>query len=341
MKARTFTPGTGPSSDQNKFAPAMPMPAFRQDRSADPVPGAVGDLEPAAVELAPVRAGAEQSPVDAGASHVPGERLMQIIDAHLIDANTLAPREVYTAKMILDRAEDLRHQGQHDPIHIIPNPDFPGRFIIADGWTRVQACTTHGVLGERLLAEVHPGLTLLEAAWFGYNQNECRELHCDLDRAMFYEKLILAGQTAAEVARQAKLSKTMMSFYRAYARLPVEVLDIIRENPQKFGATAAYQLSRLNEVCGLRKAVALAGKFAAEEQPVRWLVNQATAQMNPTAHKPAVPLKHIRFANGFFKQRNDDFEVAISVPPDQQEAFSLALEALLKTVAVPAPEPTA
>jgi ParB family chromosome partitioning protein len=264
-------------------------------------------------------------------------RNLQTIGVHLIDPNPLAPREVYTYEMILSRAHDLRSQGQHDPIHVIPNPAAPGRFLICDGWTRVQACTEHKVF-DSLLAEIHNELSLEESAWFGYEQNECRAMHCDLDRAMFYEKLIATGEPAVKIARRAKLSKTMMSFYRAYAKLPEEIMDIIRLHPGKFGANVAYQLHKLHEKCGTRKAVALAGKYAGEDQTVRWFTNQAQALLSPNAPKSITPSKQIRYSNGYYKQHNDIFEVSISVPDDQRAAFSIALEQLLGTVAQVLPD---
>jgi ParB family chromosome partitioning protein len=266
-------------------------------------------------------------------------RNLQSISIQLIDPNPLAPREVYTSEMILSRADDLRAQGQHDPIHVIPNPDALGRFIICDGWTRVQACREHKVF-DSLLAEIHNELSLEESAWFGYEQNECRAMHCDLDRAMFYEKLIAAGESAVEIARRAKLSKTMMSFYRAYAKLPEDVMEIVRQNPGKFGANAAYQLHKLHEKCGIRKVVALAGKYAGEDQTVRWLTNQAQALLNPIASKSITPAKQIRYSNGYYKQRGNTFEVSIAVPGDKQVEFSIALEKLLDTVAEVLPADT-
>lgn len=260
-------------------------------------------------------------------------RNLTMIGVHLIDPNPLAPREVYTPEMILSRAEDMRSQGQHDPIHVIPNPNVPGRFVICDGWTRVQACREHKVF-DTLLAEIHNELSLQQSAWFGYEQNEGRSQHCDLDRAMFYEKLIAAGESAAEVARRAKLSKTMMSFYRAYSKLPEDVLEIIRQHPHKFGATEAYQLSKLYDKAGIRKAVSLATKYASEDQTQRWLTNQVQALLNPVVHKTKTSSKTIRYANGVYKQRGDVFELVITVSAEQRDAFAQGLEQLLETAAI-------
>lgn len=261
-------------------------------------------------------------------------RTLLQISVQAIDPNPLAPREVYLPSMIQDRAEALRTQGQHDPIHVIPHPEQADRYIICDGWTRVLACIEHKVL-DYLMAEVHQDLTIEQAAWFGYQQNEERQQHCDLDRAKFYEKLIENGQTPADVARRAKISRTQMSFYRAYARLPDDVTDIIRGNPQKFGASAAYQLYKVAEK-SVRHAVKLAVKFSEEDHPYSWLVNQAQLLLNPSDHKSPPASKQVRYHNGYYKQRGEVFEVSIAVSADKRAEFANALEALLATVAIEA-----
>ena len=295
---------------QRTFAPHIPLPAY-----SNSAPDAKDDPATPQAELS----------IAAG-------RNLQNIPVGLIDRNPLAPRTIYTAAMIQERAEALRTQGQHDPIHVTPNTDAPGRFIICDGWTRVLACVQHQVLPE-LLAEVHADLSPVESSWFGYQQNEERSQHCDLDRGMYYEKLIAGGMKPSELARRTKLSAAQVSYFRSYSKLPEDVLEIIQADPNKFGSLVAANLFKLYDKCGLRKTVALAGKFAAEDQTVRWLVNQVQTQINPSAHKAGVPLKHIRYSNGYFKQRGDGFEVSISVPADKREAFAAALEELLGTVA--------
>ena len=254
------------------------------------------------------------------------------IDVTLIDPNPLAPREVYTSEMILTRAEELRMQGQHDPIHVIPNADVPGRFIICDGWTRVRACREHKVL-DRLLSEVHHDLSLEASAWFGYEQNEGRSQHTDLDRAMFYSKLIQAGETQTEIARRAKLSKTLMSFYLSYSKLPVEVLDVIRQQTGKFSANVAYQIARSFEKSGVRRTLSLALQLSSEEHTIRWLTNQVQLVLTPPEAKQSITAKTIRYSNGLYKQRGDQFDLTITVPTDQRESFAEALEKLLSSVA--------
>ena len=260
------------------------------------------------------------------------ERKFRMVAVSLIDANPLAPRGVYTPEMIRRIAEDLRTEGQNDAIHLIPNPDEPGRYIICDGWTRVLACRNHQIMHE-LLAEVHEDMSLEASAWFGYRQNEKRHQHCDLDRAMFYEKLIARGETPAEVARNAEISKTQLTFFRAYSKLPPDVIDIIQTNPTKFGANAAYQICKVYERAGVSKAVRLASRFSEEDHTYSWLVSQVQGVLETRPSKTASPTRQIRYANGFFKQKGDAFEVKISVSPAMREKFAAGLEALLSTVA--------
>lgn len=274
---------------------------------------------------------AEEHPVSETETTTHGRRL-QLIDIALIDPNPLAPREVYTPQMILARAEALRTQGQHDPIHVMPHAEMPGRYIICDGWTRVQACRDHQVM-HQLLAEIHENMTLEESAWFGYQQNEEREQHCDLDRAMFYEKLIAAGETAAEVARRAGLSKQHMSSFRSFAKLPEDVLDIVRSDPRRFGANAVYQINKVCERVGLKQAVRLASRFAEESRTYSWLLEQVQELCNPKNRKSPVASRQIRFANGFYKQKGDMFEINITVSPEKRAQFAAELESLLATVA--------
>lgn len=301
---------------QRKFAPSIPMMPLPEMR--------LTNTEPT------FSAESANSDHQQDAQLVLGRNLRKI-RVDLIDPNPLAPREVYTPQMILDRAEALRTQGQHDPIHVIPHPEKEGRFVICDGWTRTLACIEHKVFDE-LLAEIHEELTLEESAWFGYQQNEEREQHCDLDRAMFYEKMLEQGVKAAEVARRAKLSKTNMTFFRSFARLPAEIIDLVKEEPTKFSATVSYQLLKLYEHSGLKKTLSLATKFSEENRTRAWLVSQIQSAMEKHEPKGPASSKQVRYANGYYKQRDNSFEVNIEVDPSKRREFADALEALIATV---------
>ncbi len=261
------------------------------------------------------------------------------VDVDLIDPNPLAPREVYTNVMIRAMADALTEQGQHDAIHVIPNLDTPGRYIICDGWTRVQACKKHDILGGKLLAEIHHELTVEESAWFGYQQNEGRNQHFDVDRGLFYAKLIEAGQSQTEIARRTNLSKSLMSFYLSYSKLPEPVLDLIRDRPERFGATAAYHLAKFFlDNKNLAATLDLAQQFASEGHSVRWLAAQTKL---PATHdheltRPAPKIKTVRYGNGKFEIKDDQCKLEINlqnVPPATRSIFTIELEKLIAMVA--------
>lgn len=258
------------------------------------------------------------------------------VDVDLIDPNPLAPREVYTNAMIRAMADAMTEQGQHDAIHVIPNLDTPGRYIICDGWTRVQACKKHDILGGKLLAEIHHELTVEESAWFGYQQNEGRNQHFDVDRGLFYAKLIEAGQSQTEIARRTNLSKSLMSFYLSYSKLPEPVLDLIRDRPERFGATAAYHLAKFFlDNKNLAAILDLAQQFALEGHSVRWLAAQTKL---PAAHQPTRPvpkIKTVTYANGRYELSEAQCKLDINlenVPPAIRSTFTIELEKLIAMV---------
>ena len=336
MKSRVLHPNPGndegavPRGTINKLTVPLPIPAFRNKPRSElgPPPEPIG--EPLVhVQESPAATDQGSAPPGVRARPSAGEIIELPVD--LIDPNPFAPREIYTPEMIWLRADNLRTQKQHDPIHVIPNPDAPGRYIIADGWTRTLACKTHGVF-PTLKAIVHTGLTAEEAAWFGFESNEGREQHCDFDRAMFFEKLIAEGQSPTDVAERAKLSRSQMSMYRAFGKLPSEIIELIKARPAKFGHRVAYELSRIYEFSGVRKAVAIAAKYSDEDHPHRWLINQVQAILHPSGRKQGQAVKHIRYSNGYYKQSSEEFELAIKVAPEKRESFAAALEALLNTV---------
>lgn len=337
MKARVLNPNAGSEAPANKLTVPLPIPPFSNKRRS---PEPVLETSPAGSPGAPSASAAEVGAPAIGqqpAASLAREGDVIKIPVDLIDPNPFAPREIYTPEMILQRADNLRTQGQHDPIHVIPNPDEPGRYIIADGWTRTLACKTHAVF-PTLNAIIHYGLTAKDAAWFGFESNEGREQHCDFDRAMFFEKMIAEGMSQSEVARRVHMEKSAMSMYLSFSKLPDEILLLVREYPSKFTYRAAYAVWRIFEKAGIRKAVAVAGKFCEENQPIRWLENQVQAAMQPSTHKSTSAQKYIRYTNGFYKQRSDEFELSIKVPADKRAEFAAALESLLSTVAESEPQ---
>lgn len=261
---------------------------------------------------------------------------VQLIPVELIDPNPLAPRAVYTPEMIQARADDLKTQGQHDPIHVTPNPAKPGRYIICDGWTRVQACLVHGVL-KSLRAEIHPGLSNVDSAIFGYQQNEGRKQHCDLDRAMFFEKLKATGLTAVQVSTLTGIPENRLSMYKSLASLPSVVRQQIENAPELFGYNAGAQLARLclsnsdETDPGVEKAVKIATAFTTGDKTFKWLKTQVDTYL---AHKPRSVVKtgaSFRYPEGYLRTRGDTVQLELHImTPERQASLLEELRSFLK-----------
>jgi len=266
----------------------------------------------------------------------PAAHSVQFIAVDLIDPNPLAPRTVYTPEMIQARADDLRTQGQHDPIHVTPNPDKPGRYIICDGWTRVQACLVHGTL-KTLRAEIHHDLTGVDSALFGYQQNEGRKQHCDLDRAMFFEKLKATGLSAVQVSTLTGIPENRLSMYKALASLPALVLQQIEKSSELFGYNAGAQLARLcpangaDSDPGVVKAARIAEAFAAGDKTFKWLKAQVESYL---VHKPRTVLRmgaNFRFPEGFLRGRGDTVQLELRIEtPERQSSLLEELRFFLR-----------
>lgn len=250
----------------------------------------------------------------------------------LIDENPYAPREVYTPEMLLARANSIRAHGQHDAIHVIPHPDDPDRFMIADGWTRVQSCLIHDVC-ETLRADIHLKLTPKEAAWFGYEQNESREAHCDLDRCMFFQKQLADGASEKEVQDRAGVKKTTFGWMKSFAQLDTEVLDLIRncENPAMFSAKIADYIYRIQAHLGVAEAVAFAGKFKTGNFTHAQFIERVQKRLDGVRKPPASRStgKTLRYDNGTFRTKGNNVVLNLKLKSEVMSQFTAEMEQLL------------
>lgn len=298
LAAKAHQPSLSGRSSLPEFKPFTPEPV---DASSDPV----------------------KTAADSG-------RDIRQIALELVDENPYAPREVYSQEVLRERADSLRANGQYEVIHVIPHPDKAGRFMIADGWTRVTACRVHKVL-DALAAQVHHDLSPMQAAWLGYNQNESREQHCDLDRAFFFDKMYAQGQTQSEIAKKTGISQTQLSFYTAFRKLPEETLQIVRLNPSRFPAYIAQNLAKVARKVSEDKASSLASIFSSNGQSVNWMINQCSLllEKEPRSALKQKVGKVFRYSNGVLRQKGLQFDLSIEIDEADQEEFNKALDQLL------------
>lgn len=275
-------------------------------------------------------------------SSIQGGRVYLDIPVSLIDQNRFHPRSLYPDDVVAARAEALRVQGQHDPIHVIPNPDAPGRYIICDGWTRVLACVRHKVK-DTLFAEVHENLTVQEGALLGYHQNEERSQHYHYDRAMFFRSLMNDGMKPVEISSLTGIDATVLSHYASFWKLPDEILDVVLGDPEKFTVNAVYPIYLAFDNAGLLPALKLAHRYQVEDRSISWLKEQKQliVEHQKAARKTRkAPGTKVNFANGFYKHSGQDFKLTLTVEEDRVEDFRQKLEELLESFAINSASPT-
>ncbi len=292
---------------ENRLAVKMPLPEFSNDQAS--VVG--GDA------VLPDRAEAQ----------------LKMIDARHVIQNSHPPRQLYTDDAIKVIAESIKMDGQRDPIHVIEHPTRPGHFIIGDGWTRVQAVRSYEINDCQILARVHSGLSEEQASWLGYAQNESRSQHTDFDRAMFFQGWHNSGLKWEEISKRTGLSKTLLSFYASYEKLPAEILSAARNFPEKITATVAQQLARAAELSDESKAMLLTSRFISGDMPQKWLkdeVAKLSVEKKPREHRPAVSFQRRFGVDGAYKQRSDGrVEMMVAIPLERTDEFNTRMVALL------------
>lgn len=257
-----------------------------------------------------------------------------LINAHLIDANKFAPREIYNDNTLQTLAESLEKNGQRDPIHVIPNPDKPGRFIIGDGWTRVQSIRMRDILGLQVKAIIHDGVSEEDIAWLGYAQNEEREPHSDYDKACFYLKWRRQGWDWEAISQRTGVPVNTLYPYSSYSKLDPDILHYAKRYPRKVTVGAINQLARLitagkstDYVVGVCKA------FVEDDLPLASLKERVDSVLEKSHKRTSKNslLFQKRYKSANFKQRADgDIEVKARIPKEKLEAFNEEMDQILR-----------
>jgi ParB family chromosome partitioning protein len=243
----------------------------------------------------------------------------------LIDPSPLPPRTVYSEELIQDRAQSLKASGQLMPIIVRLNPDAPGRYIIVDGWSRVLATVEYGI-SETLEAEIESFTSDAEAAWHGYECNEQREGHSDLDRAYFFKSLLDNGfaENIAQLSGRSRIERSKLVRILTFTKLPQSVISIIKTEPRKFGYFSAVIIFDIFEKAGEVAAVKFVENILEHDMTLR---QQATARDhvlagNVVKANSRKAVKETKFSGtvgvGAMKIFNDGIDVKIrSLPSDK------------------------
>jgi ParB family chromosome partitioning protein len=322
MKQRVFAPVPEPEKAKvkNKLGVRIPTQSLPTRDTAPP--------------------SSEMSQPTSGAPEIkPHEGDYIVIDARLVDQNRYPPRQLYHDDAIKIIADSIRDNGQRDAIHVMPHPDKPGRFIVGDGWTRVQAIRSYSINEYKILARIHQGTSEREISWLGFDQNEQRSEQTDYDRAMFFISQKANGAQWDEIAEKSGISKSRMSHFAAYEKLPAQLSYLVKMNTAKLSARAAYFLSQAVANHGEEVAERLAQRFVDEDRPQSWLESQAgkdsSEKIKPDADKkarlPKVTFQKALGDGGYVRQRaNGQVELVLKAAEDRSAELLKAIQQVIQ-----------
>ena len=202
-------------------------------------------------------------------------------------------------------SDQLRTEGQQDPIHVIP---YKGGHAIMEGQRRWLAAPEAGL--TELDAWVHPKpMDEFEVYAFGQMIHESRKDTTAFDQAVVWGRMIEDGlfATGVELARRANVDVSKVSRSLSILKMPPSVLEQIRRATTRFTERHLTSIAQVNEHAGSDIAAAVARSVAEAEvdKPVSARKLEALAESYKTSgdaprrgrRKNSVPIA-IRSANG-------------------------------------------
>ena len=204
------------------------------------------------------------------------------VPLELIDQNPFNARQIYKPSRVNKLAASIALHGQEQPgIATRRN----GRVILAAGHYRLRALKLNNA--KTMILVIHEGLTDKDLYAFSYRENAEREPQTTLDNALSWRQMLDDGLYAneTEIAEATRQSLPNVNKTLAALRLSVDVLDIVKEDPDRFGLSTLYELSLFEKIGGTTKTVELARKVAAEEAGRKEIGEARTALENSKERK--------------------------------------------------------
>lgn len=140
-----------------------------------------------------------------------------------------------------------------------------GRYILVAGHYRLKALAM--LRNRPMMLLVRPDLTDCQLYEMSFRENQEREDQTTLDNALAWKELLekRVYGTEAELAEAIGFSAPSITKTMAILRMKEQVLDIIRDDPSKFGISVAYELALFSDVAPLEETLEIAKGVIAEE----------------------------------------------------------------------------
>lgn len=215
------------------------------------------------------------------------------------------PRHFYSRQSISSLALNLNTQEQQQPIHVTPDYEGDGYFIV-DGGRRVQAL--HESIfdyGLALIVDVPQGIASYK---LGYDLNTQHQTQTVFDDAISWKQMLddslFPNQTA--LAEYLNVDKTVVSATLSISDLPTTLIEKMVDRAEQFGMNMAYNIVKFFRVVGEIAAEKLVAQIIADGLSVRKVAEiTKKATENASHERPA----RTRYAERVEIRFNDDVQL--------------------------------
>jgi ParB family chromosome partitioning protein len=136
-------------------------------------------------------------------------------------------------------AEDIKRNGQIEPVIIRPNRLEKGKYEIIAGSRRWKACIDAGLMLKAMVLELNDE----EAAIIQIKENQSLSI-CDYSKGMYYAKLLTDKKiTQEKLAQNINCSRQKLQNFLSFSKVPQEIWDAVGNMSKISSRTAATVLS--------------------------------------------------------------------------------------------------
>lgn len=259
MAARAVAAAASTPNLEDRFAHARAASGNNPAARQEPISDEAQTLAPGS------HASGSSAPAAASDAASPATQINEVlreVALDLIDPNPFNARKIYRAKRITELAASIGANGQDQPgIATMRN----GRYILVAGHYRLKALAM--LRNRPMMLLVRPDLTDCQLYEMSFRENQEREDQTTLDNALAWKELLekRVYGTEAELAEAIGFSAPSITKTMAILRMKEQVLDIIRDDPSKFGISVAYELALFSDVAPLEETLEIAKGVIAEE----------------------------------------------------------------------------
>jgi ParB family transcriptional regulator, chromosome partitioning protein len=158
----------------------------------------------------------------------------------LIDEDPAQPRIEFDPASLEALASTIAERGVCQPVSVRAHPEVPGRYMLNFGARRLRAAR---------LAGRHEIPAFVADGGDGYEQvieNEQREALTPMELALFVQRRMGAGESAADIARRLGKSRGYVTLVSSLIDAPDWLLDLYRTGKCR-GLMELYELRRLHD----------------------------------------------------------------------------------------------